>query len=359
MEATKNKKVLVAMSGGVDSSVAAAELIQQGFIVEGVFMRLLPTNLNVEENIKGHLFDAQKIAKQLDMPLHIVDYSWDMQQVVAYFLEEYSRGRTPNPCVRCNMKLKFGRLLSFSRQMGADFLATGHYAKIIDYSGDSRLARANFREKDQSYVLFGIGRADLSSILFPNGLAQSKDAIRARAKEMNLPIHDKGDSQEICFVPDDDYVKFLSTFKPELNQPGPIRDREGRIIGEHQGFFRYTVGQRRGLRIAAGDPIYVTRIDPFSNTVHTGSRQDLACSRLTAVGLSWHIPKPNVGEEIFADTQIRYSHKAAPAKITILDLDRATVEFSTPQYAVTPGQAVVFYDGEMVIGGGWISQDDR
>jgi len=349
-------KVMVAMSGGVDSSVAAALLIEQGYDCAGVFVRMLPPELNLDENLKGHLADAQQVCKQLNMELNIVDYSWDMQQIIGYFTYEYAHGRTPNPCVKCNAKLKFGKLLAFARQMGAQYLATGHYARIVQHAGFPRLARGSFREKDQSYVLFGIPRRELGSILFPNGEAKSKEEIRQKAKDLDLPIHNKEDSQEICFVPEDDYVKFLNKYGSFIKKPGPIVDLQGRVLGEHQGFFQYTIGQRRGLRIAAGEPLYVVKIDPTANVVVVGPRNALASRQLIARELNWHVPVPKGHLSVLA--QIRYSHHAAPAVVEVVGSDKVTVQFEEHQFAITPGQAVVFYENDIVIGGGWIASDD-
>jgi tRNA-specific 2-thiouridylase len=349
------KKVMIAISGGVDSAVAAAQLLKEGYQCAGVFVRMQPPNCTNADNLKGDLADAQNVCKQLGIPLHIVDYSWDMRQIIDYFAHEYAMARTPNPCVRCNARLKFGKLLAFARSMGAEFLATGHYARIVTHDGLPRLARGVCREKDQSYVLFGIRRAELGSILFPNGEVENKQALREKAKELNLAVHDKGDSQEICFVPDDDYVKFLTAYHPELDQPGPIIDTEGKILGEHKGVFRYTIGQRRGLRIAAGSPIYVIKIDPVTNVVTVGPREALARTELLANDVNWHIDKPKGPIEVRA--QIRYAHKAATATLEIVSDDRVSVKFDKPQSAITPGQAVVFYDSNLVIGGGWITSD--
>ncbi len=349
-------KVLIAMSGGVDSSVAAATLIEQGYQCAGVFMRMAPANIKVDNNLKGHLRDVQRVTKHLGIELYVVDFSWEMQQVIDYFCYEYSMGRTPNPCIRCNAMLKFGKLLAFARNEGMDFLATGHYARIVKYAGFSRLAKARSVEKDQSYFLFGINRKDLASILFPNGNVESKDEIREKAKQLGLPNYDKQDSQEICFVPDDDYVKFLSLYHKELDIPGKIVDLNGKVLGEHKGVFRYTIGQRRGLRISAGEPLYVIKIDPTTATIIVGPRDALAKNELLAEDMNWHINPPRTQMRVQA--RIRSTHKPADATLLPLSGDRVKVVFEQPQFAITPGQAVVFYENDVVIGGGWIKPDD-
>ncbi len=352
----KKSKVLVAMSGGVDSSVAAASLIERGYQCAGVFMRMTPANIRVDDNLKGHLRDVQSVTKQLGIELYIVDFSWEMQQVIDYFRYEYSMGRTPNPCIRCNAMLKFGKLLAFARNEGMDFLATGHYARILKHAGFPRLARARATEKDQSYFLFGINRKDLGTILFPNGEAESKDEIREKAKQLGLPNYDKQDSQEICFVPDDDYVKFLSMYHKELDIPGKIVDLSGKVLGEHKGVFRYTIGQRRGLRIAAGQPLYVIKIDPMTATIVVGPRDSLAQTELLASDLNWHINPPT--RQMRIQAKIRSTHKPADATLVPLSSDRIKVIFDKPQYAITPGQAVVFYENDILVGGGWIQPDE-
>ncbi len=345
------------MSGGVDSSVAAASLIEKGYRCEAVFMHMMPSEMHLRENIKGHLEDANKVAKLLGLKLHILDMSWEMQQVISEFTYEYSMGRTPNPCIRCNAKLKFGKLLAFARDQGADFLATGHYVRKVMYAGFPMLARAKAAEKDQSYFLFGISRKNLDSILFPNGESLSKDEIREKAKVLNLPIHDKEDSQEICFVPNDDYVSFLSKFHPELNRPGQIVDTSGKILGQHKGIFRYTIGQRRGLGIAAGEPIYVVKIDPLTSRITVGSRAELTRRDLIASGLNWHINPPLKSRPIEIQAQIRSTHKPAKAKLELTGTNYAKLTFEEPQYAITPGQAVVFYQDDILLGGGWIQSE--
>jgi len=356
MNGREKGKVLVAMSGGVDSSVACAALKEAGFEVAAAFMRFASPDALESDGARKQLSDVQKVANLLDVELHILDYSWEIQQIIDYFVYEYSVGRTPNPCARCNATLKFGKLLAFARQLGADYLATGHYARILAENNRFRLARALARDKDQSYVLFGIRRADLPSILFPNGEAPGKEHIRQKARELHLPTHDKDDSQEICFIPDNDYVRFLAQHRPELNRPGPIIDPSGKVVGEHQGVFRYTIGQRRGLNIAAGEPLYVVKIDPLANTVVVGPREALAKRALLAGELNWHVDRPK--EAVKVNAQIRYTHQAAPAQVEILDTDRIKITFGKPQYAITAGQAVVLYQDDLVMAGGWILPDE-
>ncbi len=345
-------KVLIALSGGVDSAVAASLLLEQGYLCEAVFMRLLPPELSLTDNIKGHLRDAQRISQTLNIPLHIIDLSWEMQEIIDYFIYEYSRGRTPNPCVRCNTRLKFGKLLAFARQLGADFLSTGHYARIAKHAGFYRLGKARSLERDQSYFLFGIDRIDLSSILFPLGEVENKDWVRERARQLKLPVHRKEDSQEICFVPNDDYVKFILSLRPELNVPGRIVDIDGKVLGEHKGVFRFTIGQRRGLKISAGCPLYVIKIDPMTATVVVGPREALARNELIASDVNWHVEVPT--KPIYVQAKIRSTHIPADAILEVMGKHRVKVTFAEPQFAITPGQAAVFYQNDYIIGGGWI-----
>jgi len=352
---SEKERVVVALSGGVGSAVACGSLKQAGYEVIAVFMRLASPDEPMSAALKGNLSQVQRIADILDVELQIVDYSWEIQQVIQYFIYEYARGRTPNPCARCNRVLKFGRLISFARHLGASALATGHYARIVDRAGIMRLARAIAGEKDQSYVLFGIRRPDLSYVMFPNGQLAGKNNTRELARALKLPVHDKQDSQEICFVPDDDYVRFLLKHVGKLDRPGPVIDLAGNKLGEHNGVFRYTIGQRRGLRIAAGHPLYVLRIDVTTNTIVVGTREQLLKGHLTAGELNWHEAPP--GRAVRVDAQIRSAHQAVPATVEPIDSDRVHVTFEQHQYAVTPGQAVVFYRDDIVVGGGWILPD--
>lgn len=351
---THKGKVLVAISGGVDSAVAAAILKKEGYDCEAVFMRLIPPQLQPSENIKGHLKDAQLIAEKLQIPLHIVDLSWDMQEIINYFIYEYSNGRTPNPCVKCNTRLKFGKLLAFARHIGAEYLATGHYARITTYAGYYRLAKARSIERDQSYFLFGIDRIHLGSILMPIGqIDAGKEKIRKMAEEFKLPVSQKEDSQEICFVPDNDYTKLIARLRPDLNRPGKIVDLQGNLLGEHDGIFRFTIGQRRGLKIAAGYPLYVVKIDPSTATVVVGPHEALARKELIASDVNWHIAELPA-RPITVQAKIRSTHKPTEASLEIINTKRVRLVFKEQQFAITPGQAVVFYQDDYVLGGGWI-----
>jgi len=377
------------MSGGVDSSVAAGLLVQQGYDVTGAFMCMnlgQPTSNDSSENppetpsphdnaagpssepaatkpanqtccSPQDGADARAVATRLGAGFFVLNFGRDLQTVVDYFVAEYARGRTPNPCVICNSRLKFGKLLSYARAAGMDAIATGHYARIEQLEGQARLLRGVDDSKDQSYALFGIRREDLASVMFPNG-QYTKQEIRDFARQMKLAVHDKSESQEICFVPDDDYPAFVAERAPELVRPGKVVNTAGEVLGEHQGVYRYTIGQRRGLGIALGEPAYVVRIDAASNTVVLGNGNDLLRKELEVTGVNWHADRqPDVAFE--AMVQIRYNHRGERALVRpTLDeagaLSRASVRFYEPARAVTPGQAAVFYEGDAVVGGGWI-----
>ncbi len=348
--------VMVAMSGGVDSSTAAALLLQQGYQVMGINMDFgLFREINdVSDTVKPSE-DAQKVAEKLGIELFCVDFQQNLQEVISYFLDEYRHGYTPNPCIMCNRKLKFGKLLQLAQSHGADFLATGHYARIQHDQDEVRLLRGIDRSKDQSYALFGIGRENLGKIMLPLG-GYDKQDTRKMAAELDLPVHDKEESQEICFIPDDDYVGFLLEKDSGLARPGKIIDSDGNILGEHEGIFRYTIGQRRGLGIALGEPAYVTHIDVENNTVTLGKGEELEKDRLRAGNVIWLID-PVPSEPFEGNIQIRYNHRGAAGKIVPIDDKRVEVIFDEPVRAVTPGQAAVFYQGDRVIGGGWIEKD--
>jgi tRNA-specific 2-thiouridylase len=347
------------MSGGVDSSVAAHLLKQQGHEVIGLFMRTGAHSEDLERRAKTccsatDAIDAQRVADALDIPFYALDFERDFARIMDQFADEYVAGRTPNPCVLCNIWLKFGKLWAYGKQVGADYVATGHYAQIArDANGNPRVARAVDRSKDQSYVLFGLRRELLENVLFPVG-GFPKAEIRAIARELGLPVHDKPDSQEICFVPDDDYRGFVRSRRPDLDTSGTIVDEEGTVLAEHSGIEGFTIGQRRGLGIAAGSPIYVVQIEPATNTVTVGPRPSLEKRGLLATRFNWQVDPPDAPTACLA--QIRARHQAVPATVDPLPDHRARVVFDAPQSAVTPGQVVTLYDGDFVLGGGWIER---
>jgi tRNA-specific 2-thiouridylase len=351
-------RVVLAMSGGVDSSVAAYLLKQQGYEVIGLFMR---TGVHSEDDQtpahkKGccsavDAGDARRVADRLDIPFYALDFEQDFNRIIDYFADEYLAGRTPNPCVVCNNWLKFGKLWSYGRELEADYIATGHYARLVWENGAAQLHRALDPEKDQSYVLFGLSPRILPRLLFPVG-GFRKEHIRAIAAEAGLGVHDKPDSVEICFVPDGDYGGLIGRRRPERVGAGNIVDTAGNVLAGHAGIENFTVGQRKGLNFAAGERRYVLRILPESREVVVGRREELLSSGLRASGMNWLITPP--GETVSCSAKIRYRHPAAPARVTPLPDGSAQVDFEDPQSAITPGQAVVFYNGDRVLGGGWI-----
>ena len=353
------KRVVLAMSGGVDSSVAAALLKAEGYDVLGLFMRTGSTALDEERRSRtccsiSDSLDARNVADRLDIPFYVLDFERDFARIKDYFTDEYLAGRTPNPCVVCNIWLKFGKLWAYGKQVGADFVATGHYARILtSEDGTPRVARGVDRTKDQSYVLFGLRPELLPHVLLPVG-GFTKTQIRAMAREHGLPVHDKPDSQEICFVPDDDYLAFVRERRPDRETQGPIVDEEGTILGEHSGIEGFTIGQRRGLGMAFGSPRYVVQIEPLTRTVTVGRRESLDKIGLMATRFNWQGPEPSGPVACLA--QIRAQHRAVPATVEALPEGGARVLFETPQSAVTPGQVVTVYQDDLVLGGGWISE---
>ncbi len=295
--------------------------------------------------------DARRVADRLDIPFYALDFEADFNRIIDYFADEYLAGRTPNPCVVCNNWLKFGKLWSYGRYLHADFIATGHYAQVVRRGEKVELHRAADPDKDQSYVLYGIRREVLPHLLFPIG-GYRKDEVRALAREAGLGIADKPDSVEICFVPGGDHAAVIRARRPDSGRPGHVVDAEGQVLGEHDGIERFTVGQRRGLGIAGGERRYVLRIVPAENEVVLGPREDLLASSLTASRVQWLTEVPPA--PLPCQAKIRYRHAPASAAVTALTGDLVQVTFAEPQSAITPGQAVVFYDGSRVLGGGWI-----
>ena len=357
--------MIVAMSGGVDSSVAAALLKRQGYKCTGVFMCLGQGDPGPD----GHqsccspadAADARRVADRLGIDFYVLDFQRDLEKIIDYFVDEYRCGRTPNPCIKCNSQLKFGKLAQYARAAGAQYVATGHYAQIVDIAGQKRLARGADHDKDQSYALFDMSREQLAGVLFPVG-SFSKTDIRQLAHEFELPVHDKAESQEICFVPDDNYGRLVAQRAPEMCQPGPVVDTAGKVLGEHAGIYKYTIGQRRGLGIALGEPAYVVGLDVQENRVVLGSRADLLGERLWASGVNWLIDFVPA-EPFEAMVQIRYNHRGVPATVKPLNVGddhnatSVVVDFYQPVSAITPGQAAVFYDEyQAVVGGAWIDR---
>ncbi|HEY8504514.1 MAG TPA: tRNA 2-thiouridine(34) synthase MnmA, partial [Gemmataceae bacterium] len=356
---------VLAMSGGVDSSASALLLKRQGHEVIGLFMRTGAHQAESEcdvgkPNKKGccsalDAGDARRVADRLDIPFYALDFEEDFGRIIDYFADEYLAGRTPNPCVVCNNWLKFGKLWSFGKQLDADFIATGHYAQVVRGAGGGyELHRGADPGKDQSYVLFGIRRELLPRLLFPVG-GYRKDAIRQLAREAGLAVADKPDSVEICFVPDNDHARLIRQRRPGLATAGAFVDAQGRELGRHDGFERFTVGQRKGLGVAAGSRRYVLRIVPEANAVVLGDREDLLAGGLVASRVNWLADVP-AGGPLRCTAKIRYRHAGVAAEVTAAPEGGAEVRFAEPQAAVAPGQAVVFYDGPRVLGGGWIER---
>jgi tRNA-specific 2-thiouridylase len=354
MRTAGRNRVIVAMSGGVDSSVAAALLQEQGFEVIGVMMRLWAEKENrccAPEAVD----DAHRVARQLDIPFYLVNYEVEFKAcVVDHFIAQYSLGRTPNPCLACNRHIRFGCLLSQVQALDADYLATGHYAQIDQVDGAYRLRMAADQQKDQSYVLYMLGQEELGQVLFPLGHL-TKPQVRLMARQRSLPVANKDESMEICFVADDDYRRFLLEHAPEAVQPGPIFDTAGRKIGQHGGLPFYTVGQRRGLGIAAPEALYVIRLDVEQNALIVGLAHELGRRSLVAREVSYVRGKPPAGPER-VQAKIRYRAALASATWVPMAPAKASVQFDASLRDITPGQAVVAFQDDIVLGGGIIDE---
>ncbi len=348
-------RVVVAMSGGVDSSVAAYLLAQRGYDVLGVTMRLWSDD---NPDTAGHrgccslddIEDARRAAAAIGIPHYVLDVRRAFRaHVMDYFISEYRKGRTPHPCIACNDRIKFDFLLRRAEALGAAFVATGHYARIAYVNGAYRLLRGIDASKDQSYVLFGLAQEQLRRVLFPVG-EYGKAEIRRMAAEAGLHLADKADSQEICFIPQGDYREFLR--KEVVPQPGELVDTKGRVLGEHPGIEFFTIGQRRGLGVATGERLFVTRIDPESRRVVLGGEDDLL-AKSVGIGAVRYASINPPREPVRVHAKVRYSTPPLPGTLEP-DEDSAVFRFDAPQRAITPGQAAVFYDGDEVIGGGYI-----
>ena len=350
------------MSGGVDSSASAYLLQREGWEVTGVTFDLWPgeraPDSAPDTPCPVSAEDARQVCHRLRIPYHVIDCCDEFKRIIEEFCEEYFHGRTPNPCVRCNPQIKFSQLTAFGRRIGADAIATGHYAIVQQRDcpdGRYLLRRGKDPAKEQSYMLYGLGQEQLALCYFPLGTWEKRN-VRALARELGLPNSNRPDSQEVCFIPDNDYGRFIETTSPDRLRPGRIVDTSGKVLGRHRGVHRFTIGQRRGLGVAVGEPRYVVRIAPETATVVVGSREETYRSRFLVRNINW-IALDNPHEAFDAQVKIRYAHKPARARVRPSEnaVD-ANVTFDEPQHAITPGQAAVFYHDDVVLGGGTIWQ---
>ena len=356
-------RVIMAMSGGVDSSVAAALLLEQGYEVIGVTMQIWPSDLPYGMEVEGGccslgaVEDARAVANKLGISYYVLNFQAPFREkVIEYFVAEYLKGRTPNPCIVCNHDLKFNNLLEKSLSLGGEYVATGHY---VSKDQDPQTGRWLLRKgidpsKDQSYVLYGLNQDQLAHSMFPLGSFQ-KVAIRKIAAKLGLAVADKPDSQEICFVPDQDYGRFINEYCPGATKPGKFIDTQGNVLGRHQGIANFTIGQRKGLGIAAGVPLYVVEIRPETQEVVLGTNEEVFVNSLQASNLNW-IAFAELEQPREVEVKIRYSAKPVRAYVSPLAGNQVAVKFQSPQRAVTPGQAVVFYQDDLVLGGGTIDR---
>lgn len=361
MSGGTKQRVVIGMSGGVDSSAAAALLLEQGFDVVGITLKLWPQDCvsRAEDKCCGPqaVMDARAVSQKLGIPYYLIDEAEDFQkEVIGYFAEEYRAGRTPNPCVMCNEKLKFGTLIRRAKQLGADFIATGHYARVDHPPEGGRvlLRRGLDLRKDQSYFLFSLRQDQLARALFPLG-ALNKSGTRDVAREHSLKTAEKEESMEICFVPDNDYGHFLEQARLVQRHKGEIVNTQGQVLGHHDGIEFYTIGQRKGLGISSPKPLYVLELDPARNRVVVGDETLLDKDTFEIERCNW-IPFEEPPASFEALAKIRYNHPGTPATVTPTPGYGAKVRLHTPQRAITPGQACVLYQDDLVLGGGWIKK---
>ena len=354
-------RVVVAMSGGVDSSVAAALLVAQGYEVIGVMMRLWSEPANGAATpanrccTPDQMVDARRVADRLGIPFYVIDVRDHFRQsIVQFFIDEHTAGRTPNPCVECNRQIRFTYLLERALALGADYLATGHYARLRRDDDGFRLLRGVDVDKDQSYGLHMLGQTDLAQVLFPIG-GYTKTEVRELARAYNLPVAAKQESQDLCFLKDNDYRGFLRRHGNAEPQPGPIVARDGHQLGQHAGLADYTIGQRKGLGIAAAEPLFVIGKDATRNALIVGPRAALGRTQLTVRGVNW-VGEPPDGP-IATQVKIRYKAEPVAARVVPSHHGSAVVGLDEPAYGITPGQAAVFYDGDVCLGGGLIADE--
>jgi tRNA-uridine 2-sulfurtransferase len=356
------QRVVVAMSGGVDSSTTAWFLKEKGYEVIGATMCIGMMDKTQGGPARccglGDIEDARRVALQLEIPFYVFHLREEFEkEVIQYFCEEYIKGRTPNPCILCNERMKFGSFLKMALELEADFIATGHYARL-DFDeriGRTLLKKGVDRRKDQSYVLFSLTQDQLRHTLFPLG-EHRKEEVRKKALQLGLRVHDKPESQEVCFIQESSYHSFLSERLKESIEPGPIVDREGNVLGKHKGIPFYTIGQRRGLRLAKGKPLYVIGIDREKNGIVVGGEEEVYGDTFIVDSVNWIVPQKMISSSHNTQVKIRYNHPGSEASISPKGEGELEVKFKSPQKAITPGQAAVFYDGETVLGGGWIKE---